>query len=135
MRGVGATTWLERFEMTYTLEWEKKGVYKRFSGNVSFQEYARSQTEVLSDARADDIRYVINDLLDMTGYSVTEDEAEYAAAYNRASSFSNPDVRIAYVTTDLRLRMLLKLSAALSAYELRAFDTLADAREWACAKA
>lgn len=118
--------------MTYTLEWEDRGVYKHFSGNVSFHEYARSQEQVLGDPRVDDIRYVINDLQDVEGYSVTSDQAEYLAAFNYGSSKSNPRIRIAYITTDARLRLLIKLTAPLSSLKIKDFPTLAEARAWAC---
>jgi len=120
------------FVVSYTMLWEPKGVYKHFAGFLSFQEYARSQEEVLGDSRVDDIRYVINDLLDIEGYAVAPEQAEYAAAFNRASALSNPRIRIAYVTNDKRLALLVKVVGALSAYELRVFPSLAEARSWAC---
>lgn len=117
--------------MSYALTWEKSGVYKKFRGQISFQEYAKSQAQVLSDPRADEIRYILNDLLEMTGYTVTREEAEESAAFNRASALSNPHVRVAYVTTDVKLRLLLKLAGVFSAYEIRAFNSLDEARRWA----
>ncbi|MDP3511755.1 MAG: STAS/SEC14 domain-containing protein [Sulfuritalea sp.] len=117
--------------MTYQITWEERGVYKRFQGFVSFQEYSRSQELVLGDARADDIRYIINDLLEVEGYTVTTDEAEYLAAFNRGSSFSNPRIRIAYVTRDPKLIWLMRAAAVFSSYSVQAFPTLDAAREWA----
>jgi len=116
--------------MSYTLNWEPQGVYKHFSGYVSFQEYARSQEQVLASERSDEIHYVINDLLDVEGYSVTSDEAEYLAAFNRGSSFSNPSLRVAYVTTDARILLLMRFASKLSSFELKAFPSLAEARAW-----
>ena len=84
--------------MSFTLTWEDRGVYKKFTGFASFQEYARSQEMVLGSPLTDDLRYVINDLLEVEGYSVTQDEAEYAAAITRGASRSNPHLRIAFVT-------------------------------------
>lgn len=119
--------------MPHTFSWENRGVYKHFTGHVSYQEYAHSQERVISDPRADDIRYVINDFLDVTGYAVTPEEAEYLAAFNRGASLSNPYVRVAYVTTDGRIKFLIKLVSTISAFELKAFPTLAAAREWCAA--
>lgn len=117
--------------MTCEMTWERRGVYKRFAGFVSYEEYARSQERVLGDPRTDDLRYIINDLREMEGYSVTREQLEYLAAFNRASSYSNPEVRIAYVTTDLKIILLLKAAALVSTYPLKAFSTLEAAREWA----
>lgn len=116
--------------MPYTMSWEDKGVYKHFSGHVSYPEYARSQEQVLSDHRTDTLRYVINDLLAVESYAITTDQAEYLAAFNRGPSLSNPNLRIAYVTTDIKIRMAIKLVAIISSYELCVFPTLAAAREW-----
>ena len=115
------------------MSWESRGVYKHFTGYVSYQEYANSQEKVLSDHRTDDIRYVINDFLDISGYAIKTDEAEYLAAFNHGASVSNPYLRVAYVTTDARIRFLIKLVSTISAFELKSFPTLAAAREWCTA--
>lgn len=116
--------------MAYELQWEARGVYKRFNGHVSFPEYARSQELVLGNVRSDDIRYVSNDLLEVEGYAITTEEAEYLAAFNRGTSLSNPHLRVAYVTTDLKIALLVKLVAPLLSFELKVFPTLAAARAW-----
>lgn len=117
-------------KVPYELTWEERGVYKRFWGFVSFQEYARTQELVLGDARADDIRYVINDFLAVEGYTATTEQAAYLAAFNRGSSFSNPRIRIAYVTMDPKVIFLLKAGAVFSSYPVKSFPTLEAAREW-----
>lgn len=117
--------------MAFEITWEPRGVYKHFHGFVSYEEYARSQALVLGDARADDIRYVINDAREIEGYTGSQDQAEELAAFNYASSRSNPRIRIAYVTCDLRLIALIKVASLISSYELAHFPTLEAARAWA----
>lgn len=121
--------------MSFTLDWEDHGVYKKFSGVVSFSEYARSQELVLGSPQTDDLDYVINDFLDIQSYSVTTDEAEYAAAFTRGASQSNSRLRVAYVTQDIKIIMLIKLVSVLSSYPLRTFPTLENARAWVSANA
>jgi hypothetical protein len=116
--------------MPYEIFWEARGVYKRFEGFVAVQDYLRSQESVLGDRRCDDIRYIINDFLGVEGYSVTSDDAEYSAVITRGASLSNPRIRIAYVTTDTKIILLIKLVSKLSSFELKIFSTLAAAREW-----
>lgn len=120
--------------MPYTITWEGRGFYKRFTGRVTYQEYARSQEQVLGDERIDEARYVINDMLAVEGYAITSDEAEYLAAFNRGSSYSNPRLRVAYVTTDIRAILLLRLASTISSLELKAFPTLEEARAWGVAE-
>ncbi|MBI3094290.1 MAG: hypothetical protein HYY97_05405 [Rhodocyclales bacterium] len=74
---------------------------------------------------------IINDLLEVDGYTVTADQAEHLAAFNRGSSFSNPGIRIAYVTRDPKLIWLMRAAAVFSSYSVQAFPTLDAAREWA----
>lgn len=116
--------------MSHEITWEARGVYKRFTGFVSYEEYARTQEEVLSDPRVDSIRYVINDLLEVEGYSVTRDQVEYLAAFNRGTSFSNPRIRIAYVVKTPAARLLVKAGSMISSLTLKDFSTLEAARDW-----
>jgi hypothetical protein len=116
--------------MPYELFWEPRGVYKRFNGFVAIQDYLRSQEAVLGDRRCDDIRYIINDFLAIEGYSMTPDDAEYSAVITRGASLSNPRIRIAYITTDTNIILLIKLVSKLSSFELKIFPTLEAAREW-----
>jgi hypothetical protein len=97
---------------------------------LSFQEYAKSQELVLGDARTDDLHYVINDFLSVEGYSITTDQVEYLAVFNRGASKSNPHLRIAYVTTDPKIIAAIKMANALSSFTLKTFPTVADARAW-----
>lgn len=121
--------------MSFTLDWEDHGVYKKFSGVVSFSEYARSQELVFGSPRTDDLHYVINDFLDIQDYAVTTDEAEYAAAITRGASQSNARLRVAYVTQDVKLIMLIERVSVLSFYPLKTFSSLENARAWISANA
>jgi hypothetical protein len=116
--------------MPYVLTWEGRGFYKRFTGKVAFREFARSQEQVLSDPHTDEAWYVINDLLAIEDYAIMQDEAEYSAAFNRGTSFSNPRLRIAFVTTDLKLIMLIRFAAPFSSLEMRTFPSVDEARAW-----
>ena len=117
--------------MAHKIIWEEKGVYKHFSGFVNASEYLGSQQEVLSDPRIDRMRYVINDFLTVDGYAGSNDDAEYSAAFNRATSFSNPRLRVAFVTNSTAIRMLIAAAAPISSLPVKAFSTLSEARAWA----
>lgn len=117
--------------MTCEITWEERGVYKRFSGFVSYGEYQRSQEQVLADPRTDSLRYIINDASEIEGFAGSAEDAEYSAAFNLGSSLSNPHIRIAFVTRDLRLIAMIKVASIVSSYPIRIFPTLAEARAWA----
>jgi hypothetical protein len=117
--------------MPYTIEWESKGVYKRFFGICSWEEYVRSSEEVLGNLRFDEIHYAINDLRDVEGYSaISPDQADYSAAMTRGASMSNPRLKIAFVTADRRIRMLVRAAMMITPYEVEIFSSVAEARAW-----
>ena len=115
--------------MGYELTWERKGVYKHFTGVVKGQDYLRIQTEVFGDPRFDQLRYVINDLLDVEAFDFALEDAEYAAAYNRGPSYTRPRLDVAYITTDPNIVTLIDRMRELSSYPLHVFPTLGRARE------
>lgn len=117
--------------MPYTIEWEFKGVYKRFFGVCSWEEYVRSSEEVLGNIRFDEIHYAINDLRDVESYSaISSDQADYSAAITRGASMSNPWLKIAFVTADRRIRMLVRAARVITPYEVEIFSSVAEARSW-----
>ena len=117
--------------MAHVIDWEPRGVYKRFSGFVSFEEFSLTQEAILSDPRVDSLRYIIYDFLAVEGYSATRDQAEYSAAFNRGTSFSNPKIRVACVTTQTSVKALIAVASMVSSLEIKCFPTLDAARAWA----
>lgn len=121
--------------MAYTNNWESKGVYKVFSGDVDGQQALHSIVEIEADHRFDEIRYVINDFLNVTEVSATERDIALMAAIDRAASMTNPNIRIAVVTTEERVRNLaIKYSELMRGcpYQTRLFETVDAARLWVC---
>lgn len=117
--------------MTCEMTWERQGDTSGLPASFRMRNTREARSGCLATRTDEDLRYIINDLREMEGYSVTREQLEYLAAFNRASSYSNPEVRIAYVTTDLKIILLLKAAALVSTYPLKAFSTPEAAREWA----
>lgn len=116
--------------MAHEVIWEPKGVYKRFSGHVNAAEFLVTQEAVLADQRIDTARYIINDFLGVTSYSASREDAEYSAAFNRGTSLSNPRLRVACITTNPGIRLLIKAASLVSTLDLKAFATVEAARSW-----
>lgn len=121
--------------MAYEIMWETGGVSKRFHGHVSDDELIQSLVQVESDPRFDSIRYVINDFLDVEGFTVSEDGVLMASAIDRGAAQSNPHIRIAVVTTDSQIHELARLYAAspVNAYPTEVFLNDGEARCWVSA--
>ena len=118
--------------MAYEIVWESRGAYKRFYAHVTDEELMRSLTQIESDPRFDNLRYVLNDFLAVESFTVSEDCVHMMSAIDHAAASSNPDIRIAIVATDLQLQALAKLYALspLNVYPTEIFMNTGDARSW-----
>ena len=118
--------------MAFELVWEPRGVYKRFYGHVTGDELMEAVTQVEGDPRFDDLRFVINDFLEISGFAVTEDNVLMVSAIDNAASTSNPNIIIAIVAADLQIQALARLYAVapLTVYPTEIFLTIHDARAW-----
>jgi hypothetical protein len=118
--------------MGYTLIWEPRGVVKRFFGHVTGQQLYKAGLDTEGDARFDDYRYVINDFLECTEFSVPYEIVEEIAAVDGAAAIVNPNIRIAVVAKlpEILAAVTQYSASSMHPYATRVFSTLADARAW-----
>lgn len=118
--------------MSYAISWEANGAVKRFFGNVTGDDMIQAVVEIEAGGRFDDMRYVINDLLDATGFSCSSQDVDEIAAVDMAAARTNKDIRIAVVATQPGIIELARQYAdsPMNVYPARIFATLADARSW-----
>jgi len=119
--------------MAFTNNWEQRGVLKIFSGFVDGQQVLDSVISIEEDSRFDTVRYVINDFLDVADFDISDAEIVRIAAIDRAASASNPNIRIALVTQDYRIRELAQRYSTLmqnSPYKTSLFPSVEAARQW-----
>ena len=120
--------------MSYINTWEKDGVYRKYSHRVTGQEVIQALQDVHGDAKFDYIRYVINDLLDVTEHHVTDKEIRTIAAFDNAAALSNPNIKVAVVATMSTIQDLASMYSEListSPYACEIFTTIGEARAWA----
>ena len=119
--------------MAFELVWEPDGVLKRFSGTVSADEFLRSVKQIQGDSRFDDVRYVINDFSGAAADKLCEETLTELSAMQYGAYASNPNCRIAFVTTDQafaeRVKRIL-LSPDMMSYQVEVTPTLSEARDW-----
>jgi len=118
--------------LSYEVTWEPRGVIKRFSALVTDNEMIQSVVDTEKDARFDELRYVINDFLGITGISMTKDSVEEISVRDRGAAYTNPNIRIAVVATHPEIIALANAYAnsPLNAYPTKIFPTLVEARSW-----
>ena len=119
--------------MSYTLSWETAGIYKRFTGFITAEEFLASIADFQSNPKFDAARYSINDFSDVEGCCIGPQDLRQFAALGAGAYRSNPHIKIAIVTKDAAIRDLISAYAGLGVvyFPLCVFETLAEARAWA----
>lgn len=124
--------------MAFSLTWEEHGVLVEFSGKVSAAELVKANDVWYSDPRFDTIRYYICDLTRVQHFDLAASDAEFAAATDKGASLTVERLKGALVATDAGIREMAETYIATSVdldstWDLRLFDSLDEARAWACA--
>jgi hypothetical protein len=118
--------------MSYELNWEPRGVVKRYFGLVTSAEVLTAGIQSQADQRFDQYRYAINDFLDCTEFVNDPVALEEVAAFAGAAEQSNPNISIAIVATLPAVVAATKqyLALPLQTYPTRLFSTRAEAGAW-----
>jgi hypothetical protein len=118
--------------MPYQITWEPRGIYVRYSGQVSDKEVALFAEEGQADQRFSDLCYVLHDFLACTGATHSEPVIQELAAIDSAASNSNPKIKIAVVAErdDVKAMVKAYLDAGFPGFTLRLFPSVELARWW-----
>lgn len=121
------------FDVGFSVVWESSScVVKRHFGAVTGSELMDAVIEVHSSPDFDRLRYVINDFLDCTSLSCSDEELEEIAAIDKAASLSNSKIRIAVVASNPEIWTMARnyADSPLNVYPTSSFRTIAEARAW-----
>ena len=119
--------------MPYRIRWEGHGVYRRFYGVVTRQEFRDAYEEMCGDVRYEGIRYIISDYLEARADpDLTERDLRAQARLERLRFYDSPDTVQAMVATDPDIVAYIKYyeSLRVSPHCLGYFSTMGDARYW-----
>ena len=116
--------------MAYQITREKYGTTTKYAGFLTREAFFQSVFDKLNDPNFDRTRYAVMDFLDVTGHGVTLEDVEVIGAYGLGAEFTNPNIKIAIVTTDQGIRNLVTGFTMLTHYPLDFFTAVADARIW-----
>ena len=123
--------------MAWSNVWESRGVCTHFTGFVTAEEYIASAEAICADARFDDLRFVIKDLLGIAGHSIDPEAHDPIAAIRYGARLTNPNIHLILLTTDPRLIPFAypaRDSFMRGLYDTRAFPEMAAARRWLAAQ-
>ena len=118
--------------MAYTLTWEPKGVYWKYTGNVSGKEIIKASTEIYGDPRFDNLKYKLADFTDVELIEISNEEIKLITFQHSASAKSNANIKNAIVidSGDERAKLFADYLMNESAWEVRVFDHLEEANQW-----
>ena len=120
--------------MSYINIWEEGGVYRKYTNFITGGEILQSIQDVHGSPDFDSISYVINDLLDITEYDISNNDIKTIVAIDKASALSNPNIKIAVVAAMPSIQNLTSLYSELinnTPFSCNVFSTIDEAREWA----
>lgn len=117
--------------MPYTLNWEPGGVYWEYSGEVSGKDIIEASTAIYGDPRFDDLKYKLVNFLNITNLDVQKIDIDIIASQHKAAALSNPRIKTAIVVSKPSALLDAFIDKMLhSSWEVKAFDSLADAQSW-----
>ena len=118
--------------MSFELNWEPRGVVKRYFGRVTGEEVFAAGIQSQGDRRFDQNCYAINDFLDCTEFVIDRKVLDEIAAVAGAAEISNPNIKIAIVATlpAVVAATMEYIGLPLQTYPTRLFATRAEARVW-----
>jgi hypothetical protein len=116
----------------YTITLEPNGAYKKFSGHVTATEFMQSINELHGSANFDDLRFSINDFQSIQGFEISDLDVKKFAGFGKGAARTNPNVHIAVITSDERIKALVRIYATppLAPFPLAILSNPSEARDW-----
>lgn len=117
--------------MAFELVWEPRGVWRRYSGTLCALDLVASVDLVQRDPRYDNLRYSINDFLDVENLADIAGILDVVLAKAIGGAHSNPRLVMAIVGRSEALISHAKLFLRPDfPYPVKLFEDLESARAW-----
>jgi len=83
--------------MPHTNTWEKKGLLRKFTGNIQPEEILSSNFDIHVHPEFESIKYIINDFTEVTGMSVNKSHTKIYASSDDMASNTKGKLKIAII--------------------------------------
>jgi hypothetical protein len=115
------------------MEWRKTGAVKHFTGMVSLEDVMMSDSEISGSERYAELWYVVCDFSGTQGLDMTESQRQEIRALRLGGFWSNPRIKFAFVTEDLKIKNAIEKSVfdGQTLHATQVFKTIEDAMAWA----
>ncbi len=117
--------------MSHTIQWEDKGVYWKYSGDVSGKEIFDASEVIYGDPRFDNLEYKLVNFLDASSVNMTDEEIARIAFQHKAAEISNPRVKNAIVmVAEVEIAEKFATFFTDSRWEVQIFQDMESADRW-----
>ncbi|MFO7842401.1 MAG: hypothetical protein R6V16_01210 [Bacteroidales bacterium] len=120
--------------MTFSIQWQKNGVFITFRGVVKAQNLIDANNYLLSNADFDSLDYQVFDFSKVKDFKVTTYDMSIIGSMNSSQSVFNKKVKIAFVTSNNYIKEQIeeyKLYMKNTDWEIQIFSNLKEAKKWA----
>ena len=119
--------------MTHTTNWEKDGIIRIFTGELSPEEILSSNFDIYNQPNFETIKYIINDFTEVTSLAIDNEHIKIYASTDDIISKTKGKLLIAIVATHQKHIALAKnyqqeMENNLFVCEL--FKNIEDAKKW-----
>ena len=121
--------------MSYTNSWETNGLYRKFFAEISGDEILESNFELHAHPNFKSIKYIINDFIGVTAYSIDQSHTKAYASSDVVISNSKGKLNIALVVDQQELIALAngyREQMLGQLFKCEIFQCVEDARKWVC---
>ncbi|MGC9375219.1 MAG: hypothetical protein ACP5DQ_09285 [Bacteroidales bacterium] len=119
--------------MTFTIQWQDKGVFITFRGIVKSQDLMDANNYLLSNADFDSLNYQIFDFSEVEDFKVTPYDMSLIGTMNSAQTIFNKKIKVAFITSDpYTLEQINEYKSYMhkTDWELQSFTNLKEAKKW-----
>ncbi len=115
--------------MAHSIQWEAETLLITYTDKTTFAEFMEVVQKIHASPDYKRVRHVIHDL-QASHIDVAEANIAYLAAHELGARFTNPNVKLALVTSNPVMLQLASEFHQLTQLEVRIFERLDDARQW-----
>jgi hypothetical protein len=119
--------------MTFTIQWQEKGVFITFRGIVKSQDLIDANNYLLSNADFDSLDYQVIDFSDVEDFKATSYDMGIIGSMNNSQTLFNKKMKVAFITSDIYIKEQIKeynKYMIKTDWEIQIFKNLQEAKKW-----
>lgn len=119
--------------MTFNINWDKRGAYVKFRGEVTAQDLIDANNYLISNANFEGINYQIFDFLNIEAFIITSFDISIIGVMDKSQAAFNKEMKIAVLTQDDYVKEIVREYDQLmegSNWITKVFEDEESAKQW-----